>query len=339
MARKHKHEEHANHEAWAIPYGDLVTLLLAFFVVMYAVSSINEGKYRVLADALSASFGGPPKSVQPVQVGHQPVKGAMSESNTSPTDFGKPQPAVAGRQRDVKNPTVFSSKDPVLLATQQMNAHGNTGYRAAKAELTKIGLAIERALGELVKRDQIRLRRNELSLEIEMNTDILFPSGSATISPAAHDTLFKLAEILSPFSQTLRIEGHTDNVPISTYNFPSNWELSSARAASVVHLFQQNGVAPQRMMVAGMGEYRPVSDNDSVESRNRNRRVVVVVLASPDQPFSIHDADVEANGEAQIEALQHPAPAEDLEGAKALPSPDRSETPAPQRAEPETPHG
>lgn len=307
MAKKHKHEEHMNHEAWAIPYGDLITLLLAFFVVMYSMSSVNEGKYRVLADSLSEAFGGPPKSMQPVQLGKNQQRGSNNEHSTSPINFGKAQPAIAGSMRDLQNPSVFASSQSPLAASQQLNARGNTGYERSKAELKKIGTEIERALGDMIGRKEIRIRRNELSLEVEMNTDILFSSGSARLSDASRPALLKLAEILRPFKQPLRIEGHTDNIPISTYAFPSNWELSSARAAGVVHLFMNHGVDAARMTVAGMAEYKPVAENNTEAGRNRNRRVVVVVLASPDQPLPAELSDSPV-GEGQSSPGSTPEP-------------------------------
>jgi chemotaxis protein MotB len=284
MARKHKHEEHANHEAWAIPYGDLITLLLAFFVVMYAVSSVNEGKYRVLAEALAESFGGPPKSITPIQIGKTQQRGSQMEQNTSPVSMGKAQPSVAGTLRPTQNPTVFASDNPALVATQQRNAHGNTGYERSRRELNQLADNIEAALGELIRLDQIRIRRTEFALEVEMNTDALFASGSARLGDEALSTMAQLATLLRGVDQPLRIEGHTDDVPISTAAFPSNWELSSARAASVVHLFMNQGVMAARMTVAGMGEFHPVADNTTAAGRSRNRRVVIVVLATPDAP-------------------------------------------------------
>lgn len=283
MARKKGHEDHANHEAWAIPYGDLVTLLLAFFVVMYSVSSVNEGKYRVLADALSESFGGPPKSMQPIQLGKTQQRGSRGDQG-SPVQLGKPQPAIAGTLRQLQNPTVFASREPAMLATQQLRARGNTGYERSRADLRQMGDRLVESLGSLIEARQIRIRRSEWTLEVEMNTDLLFSSGSARIADDYRPVLLRIAGILSGFEQPLRIEGHTDNLPIRTLEFPSNWELSSARAAGVVHLFMQHGVAPARMSVAGLGEFRPVADNASAEGRNRNRRVVIVVLARPDIP-------------------------------------------------------
>jgi chemotaxis protein MotB len=271
MARKHKHEEHTNHEAWAIPYGDLVTLLLALFVVMYAVSSVNEGKYRVLADAMSEAFGGPPRSMKPIQIGskersHQPSQ------RPEPIQQKRPNKSLSGFEKGFMDPP-----GP---------PRGTTPVQEQKAmhNLQRMADAVEQAMGELISRDLVVVKRTEFWLEIEIRTDILFSSGSAQVAPTALPVLSRMAEILKPFPNLLRIEGHTDNVPISTAAFPSNWELSAARAASVVHLFMRQGVDPQRMTVNGLGEYRPVAANTSVENRNRNRRVVIVVLADSTTP-------------------------------------------------------
>ena len=121
-------------------------------------------------------------------------------------------------------------------------------------------------------------RQTAISLEVEIKTDILFPSGVAAVSPAALPVLGKIAEILKPFPNAIRVEGHTDNRPISTSTFPSNWELSAARAANVVQLFTKAGVDPLRMQVLGLGEFRPVAANDTLDGRNSNRRVVIVVM-------------------------------------------------------------
>jgi chemotaxis protein MotB len=115
-------------------------------------------------------------------------------------------------------------------------------------------------------------------LEIEINTDILFPSGSGGFSTAAEPVLDKLAEVLKPFPNPIRVEGHTDDRPIHTGAFPSNWELSAARAASVVHQFTKQGIDPLRLEIVGFGEFHPRQPNDSSEGRNANRRVAVLVL-------------------------------------------------------------
>lgn len=273
MAKKHKHEDHTNHEAWAIPYGDLITLLLALFVCMYAISSVNEGKYRVLADSLSQAFGGPPKSLKPIQFGDKPEKGVVSDAMFNTVRLR----GFEDEQRQVHQPPSDGKHGGSNPARQ-----GELEQRAAEA-LKRMSEAVEKAMQGLISQQIITVRRTEHWLEIEIRTDILFPSGVARVSPAAEPVLQQLASILKPFPNPIRIEGHTDNRPIATAAFPSNWELSAARAASVVHLFMRSGVEPTRMTVVGMGEYRPVAANTQEEGRNRNRRVVLVVMADNEQ--------------------------------------------------------
>jgi chemotaxis protein MotB len=274
MARKHKHEDHINHEAWAIPYGDLMTLLLAFFVVMYATSSVNEGRYRVLADSLSQAFGGPPKSMQPVQIGDKPQKGSQPGAVfTSPSMRGFEKEASRLQARAAGGEADGGKHADNLKAAAMAGADAD-----ARGGLQQMAEQVEAALQDLIREKLVVVRRNSDWLEIEIRTDILFSSGVAQLSPRARPALRKLANVLKPFDQMLRIEGHTDNVPIATSVYPSNWELSAARAASVVHLFMESGVAPARMSVAGFGEYRPVGDNTKPDGRNHNRRVVIVAL-------------------------------------------------------------
>jgi chemotaxis protein MotB len=271
MARKHKHEEHANHEAWAIPYGDLITLLLAFFVVMYAVSSVNEGKYRVLADSLSSALGGPPRSLKPIQIGNKPEKGTQTESMFN---------TVTLRGFEQERSGIVANTPGARMGGDQTEPGGAADVDDGNVEsLRKMADEVQTAMGDLIDQQLVIVHRNEQWLEIEINTDILFPSGVAQVSPTARPVLARMAGVLKPFPHKLRIEGHTDNMPISTVAFPSNWELSAARAATVVHLFMQEGVDAQRMTVAGMGEFHPVASNDTAQGRDRNRRVVIVVLA------------------------------------------------------------
>jgi chemotaxis protein MotB len=282
MARKKAHEEHANHEAWAIPYGDLITLLLAFFVVMYAVSSINEGKFRVLADAMAEAFGGPPKSIRPLQVG-RPQRG-NSSGQSAPAFTNRLEQSVGGTVRDLRNPQVIAGRLNTPVPQHQVNAAGNTGYERERVKLQKIAEAVQQALGALIEKDLVVVRKTELWVEIEIKTDILFASGSADLDEAAVPVLRELAAILAPHPNRLRVEGHTDDVPISTWQFPSNWELSAARGASVLRLLVAHGLDPQRMAVIGMGEHDPRADNATAQGRNANRRVTIVLLADAAAP-------------------------------------------------------
>jgi chemotaxis protein MotB len=280
--RRHKHEEHANHEAWAIPYADLMTLLLAFFVVMYAISSVNEGKYRVLSDSLFAAFRGSPRTLQPIQVGEKSVGSGADIQMTIVQ-----QAMLEGQPRSMLEPS------PINVSAPRNGAHhaANTTYdsetsqsEAAVAQLENVAREVEQAMATLVDQKLIAVRRHGHWVEVEIRTDILFPSGVATLEPAAVSVMKQLADTLKPFPNPIRVEGHTDNRPISTRAFPSNWELSSARAASVVHLFTESGLTPARLAVIGLGEYRPAKENSTEEGRNANRRVVLVILSGDTPP-------------------------------------------------------
>ena len=272
MARKKKHEDHVNHEAWAIPYGDLITLLLAFFVVMYAISSVNEGKYRVLSESMVAAFRGSPRTTQPIQIGDSSPSGNADQGANPMSELGLSDPRTLQLPREVLQEALLQNSDPDSTRTGTDSTAGN--------ELEQMEEAVRAALGDLIDMDQIRVRQSQFWLEVEVQTDILFATGVARVSDSAVGVLQRIAEVLAPFPNPVQVEGHTDSVPISTDRFPSNWELSAARAASVVRLFSENGIDPERLAVMGMGEHQPVADNATAQGRNRNRRVLVVVLAN-----------------------------------------------------------
>jgi chemotaxis protein MotB len=276
MARKHKHEEHANHEAWAIPYGDLVTLLFALFTVMYAMSSVNEGKFRVLSDSLIAAFHGAPKSMQPINIGDkQPGKGGdKALTGVSPTALMKikgqvnlPKPANGGNDPSSKVDAPRDPSTPELRDSSDM-----------PAALIRMERQVQDAMQALIEAKLVTVRRENLWLEIEINTDILFPSGAGDFAATAAPVLDKLADVLKPFPNPIRVEGHTDDRPIKTAAFPSNWELSAARAASVVHEFTKAGIDPLRLEIVGFGQFHPRQPNTTAEGRNANRRVAILVL-------------------------------------------------------------
>ena len=282
MAKKVKHEDHLNHEAWAIPYGDLVTLLLALFVVMYSMSAINEGKFRVASASLKAAFGGAPRSATPIQIGPSAgSSGASSDTRPRILQGAPPHQGIRGAGISVIKPTIVGPSAAKVAAQKELEAQMAARERV---QLEKMADKVHEALGDLIAQKLVVVRRSEHWLEVEIQTDILFASGSAQLESAAGQVLDRLAEAMREFDNRLRIEGHTDNVPIATREFPSNWELSSARAASVVHRFMAGGIAPQRMAVLGLAEYQPVVENLDAVSRNRNRRVVIVVLANPTAP-------------------------------------------------------
>jgi len=271
--RIRRHDEHTNHEAWAIPYGDLVTLLLAFFVVMYAISSVNAGKYRVLSDSLFAAFRGAPRTMDPIQVGEKP-NGSGAELDPSIV-----QSTLQGQQRSSLAPVPVQGGNPQPGTTPMANHLSGAGAAAAAA-LQRLAAEVTRAMDDLVKQNLVVVRRSEFWIEVEIKTDILYPSGSAHLAPYAVDVIQRLGGALAPFPNPIRVEGHTDNKPISTVAFYSNWELSAARAGSVVRVLQAQGVGPERLAVIGYGDTRPAQPNDTEQGRNANRRVVVVILST-----------------------------------------------------------
>jgi chemotaxis protein MotB len=264
MARKHRHEEHENHEAWAIPYGDLITLLLAFFVVMYAISTVNEGKYRALSDSLSAAFKGTPTTPDPISIGERVLTARDGETSIAPDDK-----------------LIGTTLAPVSKKAEQRPPQLND---QGMSKMDEIVGQVEAAMAEQIQGQVLKVRRNGTGVEIEISTDSLFPSGSASMTAQSIPIMEKLADTLKSLPYAMRVEGHTDNRPISTTQFPSNWELSAARAATVVHLFTQRGVDPSRLAVIGLGEFRPQQDNATEAGRNANRRVRVIILSDGDHP-------------------------------------------------------
>jgi chemotaxis protein MotB len=283
MRRRKRHEEHDNHEAWAIPYGDLVTLLLGFFVVMYSISSVNSGKYRVLSNALSAAFRGTPLSPQPISIG-EPLANVSEQMPISqvnrmfaagmPAYMHMPLPQARGTVRDgAAHP---GSADP----RQAQNAALAEAEAARQRELDSIATDVSGVMSNLIKSNAVQVHKLGDAVEVQISADILFASGMAEPAPAAIPVLANLAEALKPWPNAVQVEGHTDDVAVRSGAFRSNWELSGARAGSVVRLFTEHGVNPQRLAVVGYGQYRPLQPNTSATGRNANRRVAIIILGS-----------------------------------------------------------
>lgn len=272
--RRRKAEEHGSHEAWAIPYGDLITLLLAFFVVMYSISSVNEGKFRVLSESMVAAFRGAPMSPEPIQIG-APARA--------------PQPSLSGI------PGIEPHRFDVapIPVDRRVGRDVEGRFEEAAAGMARIGDEIEAAMGPLIDAELIRVARDMFWIEVEINTSLLFASGSAELFPDARPVLERLAGILVEFPVRVHAEGFTDDVPIDTPRFPSNWELSAGRASSVIRLFAEHGLDPRKMAAVGFGEHRPTADNTTPEGRSKNRKVTVVILAE-DRPRSAELVNVES---------------------------------------------
>ncbi len=273
MARRKRHEEHVNHEAWAIPYGDLVTLLMAFFVVMYAVSVVDAGKYRVMSNSLIEAFGAQ-VPVDPIQIGEPSLA-----SNLISDDVYRSLVPSGGASAADAHLLPAQTLSPAKVAMESRLDTVSEHERARiLIEIKELSDEIGHAMEALITSGDIQVKRNAYWLELNINTNLLFSSASATIEQAARPVLAEVAKILGKRDVRIHVEGHTDDLPISNTIYPSNWELSSGRAATVVNLFAQNGIDPGRMVAIGYAEFQPLATNTTEAGRARNRRVDVIVL-------------------------------------------------------------
>ncbi|MEP7205408.1 MAG: flagellar motor protein MotD [Casimicrobiaceae bacterium] len=237
-------DEEPNHERWLVSYADFITLLFAFFVVMYAISTLNEGKYRVLSDALNQAFR------------HDPVVSAQTSG-------------IAPINRTSAGPPPLR---PIIRAPDPLR-------RAQQQKLLNLADRITEALKPLVQSGQVRLTRLPRGLAVEISASVLFAPAQATLQPESVEALRAVAQVIADTDNALQVEGHTDNMPMASAQYPSNWELSAARASSVVRVFIGYGVAANRLTAIGYADNRPVEHNDTPEHRGRNRRVTLLILA------------------------------------------------------------
>jgi chemotaxis protein MotB len=272
MARRKHVEEPINHERWLVSYADFITLLFAFFVVMYSISSVNEDKYRVLSDAMGSAFYDPKASVSPAQVSQVVTATVIMPSYIS----------AASKPPDIMAPLLRAGQQGAEQAVEapEEESFSQQVLDDAEDEIDGIAEGVELRMDSLIDDGIINITRNKFWLEVEIKSSLLFTSGSSNLIPDSVPVLIELSETFLDLPNRINIEGFTDNQPISNQIFPSNWELSSARAAAVVRLFERNGIEPSRLASIGYGEYQPISDNENEDARAKNRRVVLVVMAS-----------------------------------------------------------
>lgn len=245
MARKKYEEPLENNERWLVSYADFITLLFAFFVVMYAISVVNEGKYRVLSDALGSAFGG--------------------------RDAQSPK----AERAQVEPPLPLSS----IVARRRVEA-----MKREKDRLTALARQLNATLAPLVKSGKVHVIQSARGVSVEINASVLFDSGDARLTGESVEALRAVAGLLRNDSHAITVEGHTDNVPIASALFPSNWELSAVRASSVVRLFIDSGVQAERLTAVGHGANEPVAPNTEPLGRARNRRVAITIISALPQP-------------------------------------------------------
>jgi chemotaxis protein MotB len=261
MRRRHIQENNENHDRWLVSYSDFITLLLALFVVMYAISQVNEVKHRDLAGSLVDAFGNQPNRA--LVASAIPGSGPVLKQGVDPA------------------PDYLAAKKARRLAEAQRRRH---------EKMENIANQIMAAFDPFLDNGKVRVSRSSMGIRVEIDASVLFAPGRAELQRDSGEVLEAVAHVLKNIDDAIQVEGHTDNVPIETERFPSNWELSAVRASSVVRLLIAKGVSPARLTAAGYGETRPLEPNDSEEGRRHNRRVTVMVLSGetvnsgPDEP-------------------------------------------------------
>ncbi|HTT78251.1 MAG TPA: flagellar motor protein MotB [Stellaceae bacterium] len=257
--RKQLPKKHQNLERWIISYADFTTLLLATFVVMYAVSSINSAKFQEMAEAFSTAFMGKITRVQAT---------GFAAANKAPFDF-MPSPVhmpIITRDEQVKH---------LPPALTQAVAHRAEQLEKAYKKLQKL-------LGGMIRAGQVDVSLKSLGVVVNINSVLLFDSGKADLTAPALGLVDEVAGVLKDLHYPIQVNGFTDTQPIHNSQFSSNWDLSAARAIAVVKRLAGDGIPPSSLVGAGYGEYHPVAANDTPAGKAKNRRVSIVVVAPLD---------------------------------------------------------
>jgi chemotaxis protein MotB len=245
--RKKAHEKEPNLERWLVSYADFITLLFAVFVMLYAMSIVDQKKMEEVQASIQSSFSHDQTSSPALKVIGSKDFGLIPEVLDQPVP---PEP-----------------QDEVAAAAEAQ-------------EFSQIKEEVQANLQEYGAKNEVQLTINERGLVISLKEAGFFPSGTDKVQPEALPLLDKIASSISRYANTIRIEGHTDNVPVNSPAFPSNWELSTARANSLVHyLIEKHGFKGAKLSVTGYAEYRPIADNATEEGRKLNRRVDIVMLS------------------------------------------------------------
>ena len=243
MAKK-KYAEKDNSERWLLTYSDLITLLMVFFVVLYAMSAVDKQKYEQLAQSLSATFDS--------------GSNLTGGGNIKTTSGGSILPTSSAL--GVKQDNLSDLLDP---------------------ELVSVADQIQKMLEEKGLQGQVGVSIKERGVVISLLNTVLFDSGKADVKPEGRNTLIEIGNIAKTVNHYIRVEGNTDDVPMNSGQFPSNWELSVIRATEVVKLLiSECDFSPEKISAIGYGQYRPILPNTSAENRAKNRRVDIVILSN-----------------------------------------------------------
>lgn len=287
-------------ERYLITYADMITLLLVLFIILYATANQDLEKFKALSQSLSEGFGAT------VRTEAEAINDEGTDAGTSPV-----ADTSGGGMSPLQMYPANQSPVEIFKFAQQVTEGGEGSLRS---ELEELVAAAARAAGAELQGSSasVEVGYNERGLVITIQPDqILYDSGTAVLKSGFKAILDKLVPFLKDLPNRIEVHGHTDNIPISTAQFPSNWELSAARAGSVIRYLVSQGLAAERLAAGGYADTRPVADNATREGRSRNRRVEIVILrqaaegsaAEPPEPQGLPQAQVE--GPPAIEATGH----------------------------------
>lgn len=253
MALKKEPEKHVNHERWLVSYADFITLLFAVFVVLYAMGQSDKKKVEEVMQSLKESFG------------------MVNAGATAPKVNVIPSKALS---------VIPSLKPEMSIAPSGRQRSGLTKSHAEEKDFRQIKASVEAYLIKQGAQNKVALEITRRGLIVSLKEAGFFNSGQANIKPEAYDLINTISEVMTQYNNPLRVEGHTDNVPINSAQFPSNWELSTARATNgLKYLLKNFDVDPDKISATGYAEFRPIADNATSEGRAKNRRVDLVMLS------------------------------------------------------------
>ena len=282
--QKHTQIEPEQLDRWLVSYADYMTLMFALFVVLYAMSIVKEEQYSVLADSLTRMFEQPEQQDTGVQ-GQSVLTNAVPQS-----------------ELDLYGTSLEQAKGPTLLADARQLS--DISERRLGSPLQAVEQQLTKALANLLEQGLAKIEQDENWLTIELNSGLLFASGSATATSSAQTLLDEITRIINPISNFIRVRGYTDNLPINNELFSSNWELSVSRATSVLRILERAGTAPQRLAIEGFGQYYPFGPNDTEQGRAANRKVVIAISRYGYQPEETAPVQPEPADNNAAEGLQ-----------------------------------
>ena len=247
IRRKPIDDDEESPDRWLVSYADFITLLFAFFVVMYSISSVNQGKYEKLASSVGGAFTG---EIIP-KINKDKSSGADSKPKNQKKSLIKPLP---------------------------LTHFYNEKMRRERESMTNMGIDLSNKLSPLISEGKVRVVQNNRGIRIDINDSLLFSPGSAELATAASSIISEIATIIKENERLIQVEGHTDNIAIHNATFYSNWELSAVRASSVVRMLSDIGISDRRLSALGFGSAQPITENETPLGRSKNRRVSIMIL-------------------------------------------------------------